>query len=273
MSCPPLLGRADLLIGIDDTDNISSHGTGFLVQDLIRRLQDAGEGQCLGATRHQLLVDPAIRYTSHNSSACISWDSGGAPDAGRITALCAAVLEEQSAPGSDPGLVVARLAGGAPAGASASPVDFGVRAQREVLRPEEAWQVAGSCGVHASTHGGDGSGVIGALAAVGLHLSGADGFFLWLPGIRELEGQRTYAEVLEAIPIDRACDLAGREPDQGDAIEVGDWVRPLWREGRAVLLLQSHTAGWSTGSRPAAWRVAPRQAVRSQPAPQPLVPR
>jgi hypothetical protein len=265
-----MLEAADLLIGIDDTDNIGSHGTGFLVQHLIHQLEDAGEGRCLGATRHQLLVDPAIPYTSHNSSACISWCAGNAPDTVRITALCASVLEEQSAPGSDPGLVVARRAGGYAPGVWPSLVEFGLRAQQEVLRREEAWQVAASCGVHASTHGGDGSGVIGALAAVGLHLSGADGFFLWMRGIREVEGQCTYEELLQALPIDRACDLAGREPDLGDAIELGDWVRPLWREGRAILLLQRHTAGWSTGPRRASWRAATRDLVRGQPPQQPL---
>ncbi|HWD08705.1 MAG TPA: hypothetical protein VHA57_06380 [Actinomycetota bacterium] len=264
MSRPSMLDQADLLIGIDDTDNVSSHGTGFLVQHLILVLEEAGEGRCLGATRHQLLVHPAIRYTSHNSSACISWCAGGSPDVTRITALCARVLEEESAEGSDPGLVVARRPVWTAPERSRELVEFGRRAQREVLDTGAAWRVAASSGVHASVHGGDGGGVIGALAAVGLHASGADGFFLWMPGIRAIEGQRTYAELRAGIPIDSARDLAGREPSEGDAIELGDWVRPVWRDGQAVLLLQPHTAGWSSGPLKAAWRTATREVIRRQ---------
>lgn len=264
MSRSRLLDRADLLIGIDDTDNVSSHGTGFLVQHLIHVLEDAGEGRCLGATRHQLLVHPSIPYTSHNSSACISWCSRGSPDTARITALCARVLEEESAAGSDPGLVVARRSVWSSPEVRQGLIGFGRRAQREVVESSSAWRLAETSAVHASVHGGDGGGVIGALAAVGLHASGSDGFFLWMPGIRDIEGQRTYAEVRAAIPIDRARDLGGREPADGDAIELGDWVRPVWRGGEAILLLQPHTAGWSTGPRQAAWRSATREVVRRQ---------
>jgi len=63
----------DLLLAVDDTDNLHSRGTGFLCQQLLAHLQAAGLGTPLGATRHQLLLDHRIPYTSHNSSACIAW--------------------------------------------------------------------------------------------------------------------------------------------------------------------------------------------------------
>lgn len=251
-----------LLIGIDDTDNIASRGTGFLAQHLLAVLEEEGLGVPLGATRHQLLVDPRVPYTSHNSSACLSWDGGRQPAVSAIVARCAAILEAESAPGSDPGLAVATGPSWSDPDTRRLLVDFGCRAKLEVLDQPLAWSVAQAAGLHLSGHGGDGGGVIGALAGIGLHLSGADGFFLWMPGIRSLEGQATYAQLRSSLPIDSARDLHGREPEPDDLIELGDWVRPVWRDGRAVLLLEPHTAGWTTGTQVAPWRVASREVVK-----------
>ena len=59
------------LIGIDDTDNPDSRGTGFRARQLGEWLRKEGLAQVRGITRHQLYVHPSIPYTSHNSSACL----------------------------------------------------------------------------------------------------------------------------------------------------------------------------------------------------------
>ena len=48
-----------LLIGIDDTDNLESRGTGYRARMLARHLGEAQLGTVTGITRHQLLVDDA----------------------------------------------------------------------------------------------------------------------------------------------------------------------------------------------------------------------
>lgn len=53
------------LIGIDDTDNLESRGTGFRARQLLQRLAEAGFARPLGITRHQLYVHSDIPYTSH----------------------------------------------------------------------------------------------------------------------------------------------------------------------------------------------------------------
>jgi hypothetical protein len=242
--------RAALLIGVDDTDNLESRGTGRLVQELIGMLPELGLGEPLGATRHQLFVDDRIPYTSHNSSACIALDIGPAGSCGgeAVARAVGAFLERESAPGSDPGLAVA-----VPTAAAAVSA-FGARAKREVLTHGEARRLAGEVGIHISAHGGDGGGIIGALAAVGLHAGGDDGRFLWLPGLRALEGTATYDDLRRRVPIDAACDAGGREPAGSETIELGTWVRPVLIGGRTILLLEPD------GGR---WRVAPKAVVKS----------
>jgi hypothetical protein len=114
-------------------------------------------------------------------------------------------------------------------------------------------------GVHLSGHGGTQDGVLGALAAVGLHLSGDDGLFITLPGIRELPMQATLAELAALVPIDLACDPIHQHPEPGEVIELGDWVRPVLLDGRAVLLLEPPRRQ-PDGSR--RWRTAPRSIVK-----------
>ncbi|BBX66294.1 hypothetical protein MSAS_54680 [Mycobacterium saskatchewanense] len=253
------LKGVDLLVGIDDTDNHYTPGTGRRARALLRELTAAGLGTPAGATRHQLLVDDRIPYTSHNSSACLAWRSaGGDPQAvaPRIIELASTFLQAVCPPDADPGLAVAipaRLADAAPL------VDFGRAAKREVLHPSRARTLAAALGVHLSGHGGTEDGVLGALAAVGLHLSGNDGLFITLPGIEELPHQATIDTVRARAPIDVARDEAHRQPGPGEVIELGDWVRPVLLDGRAVLLLEPPRLQ-PDGTR--VWRTAPRAVVK-----------
>jgi hypothetical protein len=66
-----MIMTTQILIGIDDTDNEETHGTGRRARQLGDRLAADGLAEIDGVTRHQLLVDPRIPYTSHNSSACL----------------------------------------------------------------------------------------------------------------------------------------------------------------------------------------------------------
>jgi hypothetical protein len=249
----PRLSATNVLVAIDDTDNLESPGTGRLSRMLLDLLVERGLGTALGATRHQLFVDPRIPYTSHNSSVCIALDAGAQPDLAAITALAAAFLEQTSAEGSDPGLAVSAAATWLAPKARERLAAFGRLAKRDVLNKAAARALAGALGVRLSEHGGDGGGIIGALAGVGLHLSGDDGRFLWMPGMRDVSGAITYRELLAAVPIDAALGPDGSEPAAEDMIELGEWVRPVLRGGRAVLLLDATSdapgPAWSTSSK------------------------
>ncbi|MBE0583823.1 MAG: hypothetical protein IH612_08650 [Desulfofustis sp.] len=161
----------ELFIGIDDTDKLDSPGSGVLADRLTQELHDNGLAQCSAITRHQLLVHERIAFTSHNSAMCFSADCQESKLAELIN--CAQYfLQKHADPASDPGLSVVinnchlnreQL------------VSFGQRAKRYVVDKQEAYDLAKWLGVHLSEHGGDGIGVIGALAATGLRLSGSDG--------------------------------------------------------------------------------------------------
>ena len=249
----------DLLIGIDDTDDQFSPGTGRRARALLRELAAAGLGGEAGATRHQLLVDDRVPYTSHNSSACLAWRTPGSdPHAVRdeIIGFVAGFLERVCPPAADPGLVVAIPADLSDTGPL---VEFGRRAKREVLQQAQARRLGDELGVHVSGHGGTHDGILGALAAVGLQLSGNDGLFITLPGLGNLPTEATVDELLASGPIDDVRDGGGHRPAPGELIELGDWVRPVLLGGRAVLLLDPPLRH---GDGRRLWRTAPRSVVK-----------
>ena len=90
------------LIGIDDTDNLESRGTGFRARTLGGRLTEAGIGELKGVSRHQLYVHDSIAYTSHNSSLCLDFDVNVGREQGLVP-FCREFLSTESAPGSDAG--------------------------------------------------------------------------------------------------------------------------------------------------------------------------
>ncbi len=220
------------LIGVDDTDNAESQGTGHLSRDLAHRLSTKGLVEIEGITRHQLLVDPRIRYTSHNSSACITVNSS--PDRlERLIEDCRDFLSRESAPGADAGLCVAAWPQ-----AGESVQRFGQRAKHEVLRPDEATGVAADAGLVLEGLTGDHGGIIGALAAVGLRASNSDGRFLWLKGLRELSGIYTADQLRRLTAIESIQTRAGLNVPLSDRIDVGEWIRPLLKNGQILLLVE-----------------------------------
>jgi len=166
-----------LIIAIDDTDSLESRGTGQLAQIMIEKIEKMGWGICSGVTRHQLFVHEDIPYTSHNSAMCFESEI----DKHRYEDLIGfgmRFLETESEKGSDPGLCVVNMDKGLNTDLLTA---FGRRAKTEVLEKSAAYAIANDLGVHLSEHGGDGQGIVGALAGTGLRLTGNDGRFRgWL---------------------------------------------------------------------------------------------
>ena len=238
------------LVAIDDTDNLESRGTGYRSRQLCDAIGASGIGHGLGVTRHQLLVDPRIPYTSHNSAACLEVEAPG-DAASELFALGRDFLLRESAPGSDAGLAVID--------AGAVPVTirkFGVRAKQEVLTRHDAEEVAAAAGMLLEGLTGTGGGVIGAVAAVGLRAAGSDGRYLWLPGLREIGGVHTVADLRALAAIAEVRDLRGIQVGDAERVDTGDWPRPILLEGRAVLLVEE------AEDDDCGWRSAPRDLVK-----------
>lgn len=224
------------LIGIDDTDNLESRGTGHRVRQLADWLGGNGLAVPRGITRHQLLVDPRIPYTSHNSSACISVETDHVED---VWEACREFLLRESAPGSDAGLCLAAWED-----IQEGVLSFAKRAKTVVLTMQEAEQTAAESRLKLEGLTGTGGGIIGALAGLGLHRGGNDGRYLWLPGLRELSGTYQAGKICEAAHVNRICTMDGFDVPPETIVDVGEWIRPVLRDGLATLYVEEQDHEW-----------------------------
>jgi tRNA(Ile2) C34 agmatinyltransferase TiaS len=219
------------IIGIDDTDNTESRGTGHLARMMAAAL--AEDFRIQGILRHQLLQDERVPKTAKNSSAAILLEGDPYPLA-EIAGYARKIMLDDFQPGSDPGLCVA----------SQVPVQiiaFGQRAQREFLYQQEARDLADVFGLYLEGLGGDQGGVIGALAAVGLASSGEDGRYVQIGSIRDLAGMQPLTAVLAAGIT--AVQTTDSQP-VSDGLILADKLRPARRNSRPILFVEQQDDYW-----------------------------
>lgn len=219
-------------IGIDDTDNLESRGTGFRARQLGTMLEEAGIAELICITRHQLLVHKDIPYTSHNSSACLLLECEKAKEA-ELTDFCREFLLRESAPGSDAGLCIA----------SSEVITLGLEnwgknAKRIVLNKALAHELALQNNIYLEGLTGEKIGVIGALAAVGLRHAGNDGRVLWLPFLRDTEGVFSAGELKKRLCVDTITTKEGTVIQPDDSIITDNWLRPVMRNKEITLIVE-----------------------------------
>ena len=217
-----------IFIGMDDTDVKGSRGTGRLARNIAAALSDRYD--VLGITRHQLLFDPRVPYTSKNSSAAIHLNADGEVDLNGLADEVQALMLADWYDGSDPGLCVARTA--IPSTVS----EFGRRAKTSLVCQDDALTLAAREGYLLRGLGGTCDGVIGALAAVGLAASGEDGRFVLVGSSRELAGVQSVQSIL-SCGITEVRTVDGIRLEEG-SVDTGGKLRPAHRDGRAVLFVK-----------------------------------
>jgi tRNA(Ile2) C34 agmatinyltransferase TiaS len=220
-----------LFVGLDDTDNLESRGTGHLARQIAGALAD--DYHVLGVTRHQLLVDPRVPYTKNNSASAVLLQANGLGLEAALDRVRALMLADFQ-PGSDPGLCVAESV-------PVAVTDFGRRAQREVVTQEEARALAAQHGISLEGLGGDQGGIIGALSAVGLAAGGDDGRYVLVGRSREVLGVQPVSAILEA-GIGAVQTLDGYPVTEG-LVSI-DRLRPSRRGERAVLFVEKVGDHW-----------------------------
>jgi hypothetical protein len=227
-------------IGFDDTDVLDSDfGTGKVA----RRFESLLPPGCRiwGVVRQQLLVDPRIPFTSHNSSACTVVEVGDPALAPSLLPLAIEHLESSFAPGSDPGLCFICE------GDSHLPAltAFGRLCTERIMTQAEARQAAG--GSHLSGHGGTNDGIIGAAAAVGLTASGWSGRFIEFAGLREFPDPVSIGALAEKGIRVVSLDRDAISPAPGDVVRTKGWLRPrLWGYEAVLPLTPAGPGNWES---------------------------
>ncbi|MBI5031180.1 MAG: ABC transporter substrate-binding protein [Chloroflexi bacterium] len=225
-----------IYIGMDDTDNKDSRGTGFLARTVAAELTD--RYKTWGVTRHQLLVDPRIPYTSHNSSNAIHLLEDGNVDLVALADAVQSIMLAHFNEGSDPGLCIVKTV-------TPEVMAFGQRAKKEIVTQADARAIAECHGCILRGLGGTQGGVIGSLAAVGLAASGEDGRFVLVGRSRELDGVQNVQAIVD-------CGIAEVRTTEGQVLKDGlvqtiGKLRPALRNHQPILFVtrqEGDQPGW-----------------------------
>jgi hypothetical protein len=221
-----------IYLSIDDTDTLTSRGTGKLARGIADTL--AKDYPVYGVTRHQFFVHPDIPFTSHNSNAMIHVDAAGSEAADHIFAVAQEEILADFVEGSDPGIAVAWPEQVAPA-----LVVFGQEAKRAIVTQKQARAIASNLGIRHRGLGGTEDGIIGAVAGLGLVVTGNDGRFLQVGKIREIACPCSAAQVF-AAGVDMISTLDGTTFTEGTiTAREGKPPRPCPVNGKTVLFVES----------------------------------
>ena len=207
--------KRHILICVDDTDDVTKEtSTGKIADMIAAAICGKGAEMIRGITRHQLLLDDEIEYTSHNSSMCMEIMTELSLE--KLEEVAAAELKAEMSVVSDPGLCFCIL------DELKNPdalIAYGKRAQNEIITKDMAYETASEVGgTYLFEYGGSGIGIIGALAGVGLRISGNDGTIRGNKG-EKLAGQTlTVEEWKNHMGIEMVIDFDGKELD--DNVEV-----------------------------------------------------
>lgn len=223
----------NILICVDDTDDLTkSTSTGKIADMIAKAIEKEGAKLIQGVTRHQLLLHDDIDYTSHNSSMCMELTTD--LSVSRMKEIAEQVLKSDMADSSDPGLcfcVPEQLKD------PDSIIAFGKRAQREVIQKQEAYDLAQRAGgIILEEYGGTGIGVIGAIAGIGLRMSGNDGTVRGGKGI-EYAGQVMPVKKWKTLMnIEQAVDFDGNILSDDIMIKAGDRLKLAYLDHKVTLV-------------------------------------
>lgn len=227
-------------LGIDDTGQPGKSGSSETALALGLHLQARKLARLVHVSAHALIPPAEIPHSSLNHAYCLTLE-GEAQQLREIDMESRVYLMRHSATGANPGFalaprerVIERIQ------------NWGKACQMFTMERREALDLARSLGIMAAGFTGSGSGVIGALAAMGLRASGSDGWIFWLSGLPDLKGVMTFSEILQISTFDYVKSLRGRTPDFRDRIQLGERVLPLLYNDRTLLLLAPapRSAGW-----------------------------
>jgi hypothetical protein len=244
------MNQQQLLISIDDTDNLDSPGSGTLAERLAAAISQAGLARCGEISRHQLFVDDAIPYTSHNSAMCFTADNR-LGSIGAIITFSQDFLQREAAVGSDPGLCVVAD----DSSLKREPlIAFGRSAKQRILTKQDAYHLAGEMYLHLSEHGGSGGGIIGALAAIGLRLTGNDGRIRGWQRLGGAGSVTTAGDLCRHPAVDAVfCENGERLDDHIQVVFAEDEVKTVLLHGLKVVPVRraDHlpSSAWTTLNR------------------------
>ena len=219
------------LIGLDDTDNQLSRGTGHKARLLAEAFMNEGLLCVKSISKHQLWKDPSLHYTSDNQAACLEVELS---DLEAVISYSRDFLRQQYEDGSHPAFCFMEQIN-----ADQNLRNFAYATKHRFMDVSHAFELSNQRNIHLESLSENSRGVIGALAACALRAAGNDGYFIWLHALpRFRTGIYSAVEIQIALSIDIICTQDGVNVPDRDHVFVSDKIVPMLRDGKKVLFVE-----------------------------------
>lgn len=226
----------DFLLCIDDTDELGREiSTGSLAQEIALEISSFAKVSFI--TRHQLLLDPRINYTSHNSSMCLVAKISKEQKQ-KVLDIALELLTNKCAKSAEPGIAAVFKDD---IKDTKELINFGKNAKNMLLTTKQAFETAREQNVFLKALSPNANGVIGALAGIGLRLSGGDGK---IRGKFELkESNLSVRELLNLNFIEAVADENFKPLSPDERVNLIGALKPIFWDHKATLLVQKDKNG------------------------------
>ncbi len=241
-------------LGVDDTGQPGKAGTGELALELGQHLQSQGLARLVHITEHLLLPASEIVGASVNLAYCLTLEG----DKLRLRELdmeSRVFIMRHASAGANAGFALARADE-----VTGRVLSFAKACRSLVMGRGDARDLARETGIITAGFTGSGSGIIGALAAIGWRWQGSGAVITWIPGLASLHGILTVSEILNLCTFDYIRSVRGKTPLFEDRIQLGDHPTALLKSDRSLLLLEAAPRGadwqWTSLGSESANRIA-----------------
>lgn len=219
-----------IYVGIDDTNNEESVGTAKFTRHVASKI--AEKFRVYGVTRHQLAQNNEIDYSVHNFCAVIHVEADKS-HLNTIFSIAKTEIMNNFNIGSDPGLAAAHEDT-----ISSKVVSFGRDAKYRVVKKETVFSLVNDSEIIIEGFSETGTGVIGALAGVGLASTKNDGRFVQLGDLRRIKQPEPVQKFLKS-GIDKIITLDGVVVEDGTIFNTDNKpVKPSPVNGEVILFVE-----------------------------------
>lgn len=223
-----------MYFALDDSRRVDGGGAGETLALLTSAIENQGWGHCSLPSRHRLYPHPESGCKKHNTARSFSADietqylNPFIEYAGRL-------IQSHGSPDSNTGMAIA-----VPEQMQdlTELIDYAYRAKEGLVTREEVLMLADRPGLYIQALSGNGNGIIGALAAVGLRMTGNDGQFRGKLKLGSGEGyitsaadilQNTYVEQIKTMDMMNICE--------DESIRMGEKVKIVLMDHKYTLMV------------------------------------
>ena len=223
-----------IYVALDDSRQLDGGKAGETASLMAKFIEEKNWGQSAIPSRHRLYPHPETGCKKHNTARSFAADIHEQYLAAFIDYACK-LVKETGTPDSNAGLVAAIPE------LMANPdelIDYAYRVKEELVTKEEALGFANKPGLYVFEVNGSGQGIIGALAAAGLRITGNDGQFRgklqvgtgedYIASVKEIV-DKTYVEQVKNMDFE----------DIGDAeyVRMGEKVKVVLLDNKYTLMV------------------------------------